>query len=242
MKKLATLILISFAIVTIAGCSKPAAEPLEATPSEAAQAATDAQSEAAQATTDAQSEAAQKLVTPLPVTIDMNQLDQCTVAVSLEEGDAYVDDTGAMQMDVTVYTYDMYDMVDMAELKEGDAIMIQGQQVTVDSLEQNDYGTLFINGGLENNGYEFFHNESGVWFESGFDDAKSYYELGEATIRVSPDFEFYDNSDLEVGEVVYYPGDFLTEDAGIIYHFIPHNTTIVIEDGMIVQMNRNYIP
>ena len=47
-------------------------------------------------------------ISPLPSSIDINNLDNCTLPVSLEEGDAYVDDTGAMQMDVTVYTYDLY--------------------------------------------------------------------------------------------------------------------------------------
>ena len=55
-------------------------------------------------------------ISPLPVTIDMNQLDNCTVAVSFEEGDAYVDDNGAMQLDVTVYACDLFDMVDMISL------------------------------------------------------------------------------------------------------------------------------
>ena len=54
--------------------------------------------------------------------------------------------------------------------------------------------------------------------------------------------EFYDNSDLDKGEIIYYPGDFLTDDAGIVYHFIPNNTSIVIENGMIIKMFRNYIP
>jgi hypothetical protein len=164
------------------------------------------------------------------------------VAVSLEKGDAYVDDTGAMQMDVTVYTYDLYDMVDIASLKEGDIIVIREQEVKVTSLEQNDYGTILINGGLECNGFELFNNDSGVWFESGYNDVKSYYEIGKKTIRVSPDFEFYDSSDLDKGEIIYYPGDFLTDDAGIVYHFVPDNTSIVIENGMIIKMYRKYIP
>lgn len=106
-----------------------------------------------------------------------------TQAVSLKKGDVYVDDTGALQMDVTVYTYDCYDMVDMASL-----------------------------------------------------------EVGETTFRVSADMKFYDSSDPDKGEVVYYPGDFLTDDAGIEYHFEPNNTSIVIEDGVVIAMYRSYLP
>ena len=71
---------------------------------------------------------------------------------------------------------------------------------------------------------------------------KSYYPLGDATIRVSADFEFTDASDLDKGEIIYYPGDFLTDKAGIVYHFTPHNTSIVIENGQITHMTRRYTP
>lgn len=182
------------------------------------------------------------VVVPLPTTIDMNQLDNCTVAVSLEEGDAYVDDTGAMQMKVTVYTYDLYDMVDIATLAEGGSIRLNGQDVLINSIERDDNGYVSINGGLDNGGYELQHQNSGVYYEIGYSDVKSYYAIGEATLRVSPDFVFVDSSDLDKGDVTYYPSDFLTTDAGIVYYFSPDNTTITIQDGYIIAMNRIYTP
>ena len=134
----------------------------------------------------------------------MSALDNCTLAVSFEKGDAYVDDTGAMQLNVIVYTYDLYDMVDIANLKEGDTIVIQGNDVVVESLETLETGLLFINGGLDQGGYDLWHDDSGVYFEHGYSDVKSYYPIGETTIRVSADFEFVDSSDLDVGEITYY--------------------------------------
>ena len=183
-----------------------------------------------------------KIISPLPVTIDMEQLDNCTVAVSFKEGDAYVDDTGIMRLDATVYTYDLYDMVDISLLEEGDTIVIRNQEVPVTSLEKNEHGLVIINGGEENGGYDLFTDDSGVYYEIGFNDTKAYYPLGEATIRVSVDFKLYDNSDLEAGEKMFYPGDFLIDDAGIRYDFNANNTTIVIEDGQIMAMNRIYTP
>ena len=137
---------------------------------------------------------------------------------------------------------DLYDMVDISLLEEGDTIVIRNQEVQVTSLERNDLGLVSINGGEENGGYDLFTNENGVYYETLFNDAKAYYPLGEATIRVSVDFKFYDNSDLEAGEKVYYPGDFLIKDAGIQYDFRADNTTIVIEDGQIIAMNRSFTP
>lgn len=181
-------------------------------------------------------------VSPLPTTIDMNALDNCTLEVSFEKGDAYVDETGVMRLDVTVYTYDLYDMVDMANLKEGDTIVIGGENVSVDSLERLESGSVLINGGIENGGYDFGHTENGVYFEHGMSDMKAYYPIGEASIKVSADFEFVDSSDLDKGEKIYYSGDLLTDEAGIYYHFTPNNTSIVIEDGKIIQMTRVYTP
>ena len=183
-----------------------------------------------------------KIISPLPVTIDLNQLDNCTVSVSFEEGDAYVDDTGVMRLDATIYTYDLYDMVDISLLEEGDTIVIRKQEVPVTNLERNELGLVIINGGEENGGYDLYTDNSGVYFEMGFNDAKAYYPLGEATIRVSADFKFYDSSDLEAGEKMFYPGDFLIDDAGIRYDFNANNTTIVIEEGQIIQMNRIFTP
>ena len=61
---------------------------------------------------------------------------------------------------------------------------------------------------------------------------KNWYEIGEATIRVSVDFRGIDNADLEQGEVIIYPGDFLI-GAVTNYDFTPYNTTIRVEDGQI---------
>jgi hypothetical protein len=189
-----------------------------------------------------ESELSEVKITPLPSTVNVNELKDCTVAVSLNKGDVYVDDAGIMQMKVTVYDYDLYDMIDISKLAVGDTIVIGGEDVVVSSLERNSVGTLIINGGLEQGGFELTTDESGVFYETGYSDAKSYYSIGEATIRVSTEFEYCDKSDLDSEEKCYYPGDFFCDDAGIDYNFTPHNTSIVIQDGQIIAMNRVYVP
>lgn len=183
-----------------------------------------------------------KTVSPLPVTIDMNNLNNCTVAVSFEKGDAYVDDTGVMRLKVKVYTYDLYDMIDIAMLAEGDTILLRGEELLITSLERTDSGAVLINGGLDEGGFELRTDGHTVYYETGYSDVKSYYELGEATLRVSADFIFTDKMDLDNGPFTYYPGDFLTEEAGIFYCFTADNTTIVIQDGQVVAMERVYTP
>ena len=179
-------------------------------------------------------------VNPLPDTT-MENLNDAILSVSLKEGDAYVDDTGIMQMDVKIYTYDKYDLVDISALKEGDTIVTHAGEVEVTSLERSEGGILYINGGLEEGGFDLVTDDSGIFFETGFNDAKNWYEVGEATIRVSVDFLGYDNADPEQGEVVIYPGDFLVGEVEN-YDFTPYNTTIRVEEGQIVEMTRIFVP
>ena len=179
-------------------------------------------------------------ISPLPDTT-MENLTDAILSVSLEEGDAYVDDKGIMQMDLKIYTYDKYDMSDVANLKVGDTILTESGAVEVTSKEQSEMGTIHINGGLEAGGIDLVTNDSGIFYEIGFNDTKNWYEVGEATMRVSADFKGIDSADLELGEVIIYPGDFLI-GAVTNYNFTPYNTTIRVEEGQIVEMNRVYTP
>lgn len=187
----------------------------------------------------AQTDPAQK-ISPLP-DATMENLTDAILSVSLAEGDAYVDETGKMQMDLKIYSYDCYDMVDISNLKVGDTLVRHTDEVQVTSIEQNDAGTIYINGGLDNGGFDLVTDDCGVFYEMGYNDHKNWYQVGEATIRVSADFKGSDCADPELGEVVIYPGDFLV-DAVKNYDFTPYNTTIRIEGGQIVEMNRRYIP
>ena len=182
------------------------------------------------------------VISPLPETIDINALDNCTVAISLEKGGAYVNDSGKMVMDVTVYSYELYDIVDIASLKENDVILRKNEEVKVTEIERLETGLVRINGGEENGGFDLVSNDSTVYYESGMNRIKAYYELGSVTLPVSDEFEYVDESDLDAGAKKYFAGDFLKDDAGIEYNFSPNNTSIVIENGTIIKMNKTYMP
>jgi hypothetical protein len=182
------------------------------------------------------------VISPLPETLDINALDNCTVAISLENGGVYVNDSGKMVMDVTVYSYELYDMVDIASLKENDVILRKNEEVKVTEIERLETGLVCINGGEENGGFDLVSNDSTVYYESGMNDIKAYYELGSVTLPVSDEFEYVDESDLDADAKKYFAGDFLKDDAGIEYNFSPNNTSIVIENGTIIKMNKTYMP
>ena len=182
------------------------------------------------------------VISPLPETIDINALDNCTVAISLEKGGAYVNDSGKMVMDVTVYSYELYDIVDIASLKENDVILRKNEEVKVTEIERLETGLVRINGGEENGGFDLVSNDSTEYYESGMNDIKAYYELGSVTLPVSDEFEYVDESDLDADAKKYFAGDFLKDDAGIEYNFSPNNTIIVIENGTTIKMNKTYMP
>ena len=177
---------------------------------------------------------------PLPDTT-MDNLSDTILSISLEEGDAYVDDTGKMQMDVTIYSYDKYDMVDISMLKVGDILVTHTGEVEISALERKENGTILINGGLYEDGFDLITDETGVFYECSYNDAKNWYEIGEATIRVSADFMYHDTSDLEKGEILYYPGSFLIGEV-TDYNFTPYNTTVRVENSQIIEMHRVYTP
>lgn len=183
-----------------------------------------------------------KVISPLPESLDINALDNCTVAVTLEKGDAFVDDSGKMVMKIKAFSYELYDMVDIAELKAGDVIKRLNEEIEITELERLDTGLVRINGGEEKGGFDLASNDSTVYYEIGMNDVKNYYELGEITLPVSDEFEYVDESELDSEAKIYYPGDFLTEDAEILYNFTPNNTSIVIENGVIIRMTKVYTP
>ena len=181
-------------------------------------------------------------LTPLPVTIDLTNLTDCSIAISLEEGNFLQNDTGTIQMTVSVYAYDLYDAVALSQLKPGDIIVIRQQDVVITSLEYSAYGSLLINGGLDLGGYELRTDENTVYYETGYSDIKSWQKIGSITIPVSPDFVYTDCSDLDHEPISYSIEDFLNSNDVIDYHFTPHNTVIVIDNGIAVSMERRYTP
>lgn len=191
-------------------------------------------------TLDVEQTADSKMIYPLPDTT-MENLSDSIVSVSLKEGDVYLDSAGKMQMDIKIYSYDRYDLVDISLMKIGDTLVSHSGEVKLESLERKDDGSISVNGGLDAGGFELVCDDCGCFYERGYNDAKNWYEVGVATIPMSVDFRYYDKSNLDSGEQLYY-SDSILDTAVLDYHFIPHNTTVRVENGQIVEMHRRYVP
>lgn len=226
MKKL--LALMTLAAVLLAGC---AAEQVPAE-TEAAVSVTETAAAETQAI---------KTVLPLPDTT-MENLDDCIASISFSEGDFYRNEAGLTMLRMQVYSYDKYDLVDVSQLQAGDTLVMLGEEISVESAEQDEYGTVLINGGLDNDGIDLITDDDGIYYARDYSDLKFWYLVGEAEYAVSDSFLYTDSSDLEQEPKTYSAEDFLNENPELDYLHFPQNTKVRLENGEVVSMERVYTP
>lgn len=223
MKKTLSIILITLICVTLfAGCTTQPTENTIGTISEETP------------------EKKEGFVYPLPETLDINNLENCTMSVSFKEGDFFTDNDGKMMLSLVVHSYERYDAADIDSLKENDVIVRLKEEVTVTEIQRLDSGLVQINGGDGYGGFDLITVDNATYFEVGPNDINNYYELGKVTLPVSEDFVLADESDINAGEKQYNADYFTSEDAE--YNFYPNNTSVEVENGIVVKMNKYYMP
>lgn len=225
MKKRLVIFAAAMAIFAMAGCEKEQAEDTADQPG--------VYTEETEEPTD---------VSPLPSKISLDEITDGVLAVSLKNGDIYSDGSEALKIKVTVYDYEVFDPAEISKLAAGDMIELNREQVTIETLEINELGTVMINGGLDAGGYELVTNEDGEYYSIGYSDVKNYEEIGETELEISSDFVYVDASDLENGENEYTLSDLTGSAQAVNYEGTPYNTTIVVENGMVTSMVKRYIP
>ena len=90
-------------------------------------------------------------IEPLPETLRIDALDDCTVSASFAPEDV-TEENGTVSVHMTAYTYELFDMVDIGRMKVGDVLVINGEEMPVESVERNDLGLVTVNGGFEMGG------------------------------------------------------------------------------------------
>lgn len=233
MKK-ALFLLLAFCVLALSACS--AAPVVSDAP--ASTATIPPQVDETPAAGDAS--AAQALrVEPMASDIDLSNLTDCTVQVSFDLKQDLVSKDGGYQLTMTVCDYDRYDAVEVSQLKEGDTIVIDGQDVVITSIDRTN--GVQINGGIDEGGYELGTVDGGVLRVWNLDDAIDYHPVGSVTLPLSADFKLIDSSDLEKGETTVSLADFvaLQGDAAV---FARSNTQARITNGELFYVQRFYMP
>lgn len=151
-----------------------------------------------------------------------------------------------MSWHMTVWEQELFDAVSITGLKEGDVIVVRGNDVSVATVEQAD-GVVHINGGLENGGITMAPSESGgTFYESGSELTEydvRYTSVAQMALPVNGDeFVYRDSSDLEKGEVTYVAGDLLTMKDSVDFGCTAMNGTAHIVNNQVVEIIRVYMP
>lgn len=181
-----------------------------------------------------------KTVAPLPADVSVDALDNCTFAAAFEASDVYVRE-GDLVISLAPYYTPKYDGTDIASLAVGDTLVVGGENVAVQSIQQSE-NCISINGGYENDGYDLYPQEDGTYCWAVIDVGSEYVPLGEVTLSVDPDFVFVDNSDPQSPGLQITAGDFLMAMQNRTDSFSPNATRVRTANGKIVELTKNYMP
>lgn len=178
-------------------------------------------------------------VAPMGEPLDVSLLTEGdnSFSAGFQGSDIYLNDDGALVIDLTVYGCELYDAVDISLLAPGDTLVVKGQDVPVESVEQGEY--VAVNGGLEQGGIDLVSAGGGTYQVALENDARDLYEAGRVTLPVDQNFLLTDDSDPENPGRTFYPGDLLEMGDEV---FPPLGTTVETVNGRIVAIHRDYIP
>lgn len=185
-------------------------------------------------------------ILPIPSSFDPTNLEDCSFPVSFTNDDIELNDEGSFVLHMTVWEQELFDAASITGLKEGDVIVVRGNDVSVAAVEQAD-GVVHINGGLENGGITMAPSESGgTFYESGSELTEydvMYTSVAQMALPVNGDeFVYRDSSDLEKGEVTYVAGDLLTMKDSVDFGCTAMNGTAHIVNNQVVEIIRVYMP
>ena len=185
-------------------------------------------------------------ILPIPSSFDPTNLEDCSFPVSFTNDDIELNDEGRFVLHMTVWEQELFDAASITGLKEGDVIVVRGNDVSVAAVEQVD-GVVHINGGLENGGITMAPSESGgTFYESGSELTEYdvlYTSVAQMALPVNGDeFVYRDSSDLEKGEVTYLAGDLLAMKDSVDFGCTAMNGTAHIVNNQVVEIIRVYMP
>lgn len=182
-----------------------------------------------------------KCVKPLPASVNIAAIKDATVPA-----DFTVDDFKWMgsNLSMTVYEEDIYDAPEVCSLAKGDTLIWNGDTIIVNEVEQRG-ATKVINKGIEEGGAELAPNGGGTFRGTLFDDHSTYTKLGKVTLPLSDNFTITD-----CGEFPTTPSKTISADQkqyleGLKDYkrtFTCLNTRVLVENGVVTNITRHWIP
>ena len=148
-------------------------------------------------------------------------------------------DGDKITLTMKVYEQELFDAVEVSQLKVGDTLTAGGQTVKVTEVKERKAGGVTINGGYEKGGITLFPGDGGTYYQVKENDAKTYQEVGTATLPLSDKFELVDNAENANKKLTAQDMTTLKEDS---IGFNENNTTVTVENGVITNITRAYMP
>ncbi|MBR0366891.1 MAG: hypothetical protein IJH86_00675 [Clostridia bacterium] len=181
-----------------------------------------------------------KLVKPIPVEIDLNNIPDGEYPAEFEP-----DELKTNEIHLTIYAVDHYTDEDIKGLAVGDYILIDDDDLKIESVGTDEYGDVQINGGLVEDGYDLTMRDGDtVWTVAGLDDYPTWTALGEVTLPIDDDVNLIDgvNGDdkpltAQGVQAVISAITSSEED-----YFDEYNTTVTVKSGKVVTIHRVYNP
>ena len=182
-------------------------------------------------------------VEPVAVTWDVNHLPDGTYPVSFDRGDVASLASGIYMNAVHIWSLDLYAADAVEVLAVGDTLVAEGAAHPVNSVEKSE-DTVTVNGGLgPEDGYVLIREDEGFYRVDGYDDLPTYTEVGVTTLVLDPDAVYNDSADIEQDPVTARGADIVAAMQGAAYaSFYADNTTVTIEGGKVVRIDRTYVP
>ncbi len=155
---------------------------------------------------------------------------------------------GTYRIHAVIEDYDTYDQVDMNNMKAGDTIQVAGKDVKIESVERDESnGIISINGGTEQDGYDFTPMEDTNGYRTlEMDDYPVYYVVDETDLTISDSVTLSDalglNSPTEAPVNVDYSGFAKYMQENYSDNWTCGSTSVVIENGVVSQINRIWVP
>ena len=173
---------------------------------------------------------------PLESSLIIDSLDNYAFAASFNNSDVKLDEDGILNIHLSVYDYELFDMVDVSKLKEGDTLVINGEDILVQTIER-DQGVI-INGGAEKGGITLKTDVDGTFYEVNAAMEKDYYFVGYVTLSAGEGFAFYDHTGPGNAEQVYDADTLISELNTLDLSCEYTNTSVVVEDGKLIGVIR----
>ena len=232
------ILVIALCLTALTACStNPTSSTQSAQPSQSTQTAQPAES-----TQSAAPAAQAKNIKPQPMAmanIDLKHPKEgFTAPVSFTAADVKKDGD-KITLTMKVYEQELFDAVEVSQLKAGDTLTAGGETVKVTEVKERKAGGVTINGGYEKGGITLFPGDGGTYYQVKENDAKTYQEVGTATLPLGDKFELIDNANNDNKKLTAQDMTTLKDDGT---SFNVNNTTATVENGVITNITRAYMP